>query len=316
MGPCYNAAMSILFYSALGAMDTWRSALRKALPQHAIWVSGETFDPAAVTVLVAGRLPPGAMAAYPNAKMIVSLLAGVDGLVQDKTLPDIPIVRAGAPDGDAMMTEFVMLHVLRHHRDLPALLQAQREARWSTDRPIPAAQRRVGFLGLGNLGRPAAERIRGLGFPVAGWSRSRHEIPGITCFHGADGLTALLQRSDILVNLLALTPETQDILNARTLAALPGGAAVINAGRGHHVVDEDLLAALDSGHLKAATLDVFRTEPLPPDHPYWRHPKVTVIPHASRAIFPESLIPQVAENVRRLEAGQPLLQQVDRTRGY
>lgn len=308
--------MSILFYSALGAMETWRSALRAALPGHRIWVTGEAFDPKEVKVVVAGRLPPGAMAAYPQAQMIVSLLAGVDSLVQDRTLPDIPIVRAGAPEGDAMMTEFVMLHVLRHHRDLPALAQAQREARWSTDRPIAAAQRRVGFLGLGNLGRPAAERIRDLGFPVAGWSRSQHAIPGITCFHGADGFTALLQRSDILVNLLALTPETTDILNARAFAALPKGAAVINAGRGHHLVDDDLIAALDSGHLKAATLDVFRVEPLPPDHPFWRHPKVTVIPHASRSIFPETLIPQVAENVRRLEAGQPLLQQVDRARGY
>ncbi len=308
--------MSILFFSALGAMETWRGALRAELPRHTIWIPGESFDPAAVEVVVAGRIQPGALAGFPRLKMIVSLLAGVDALLQDKTLPDVPLVRASAPDGDTMMTEFVMLHVLRHHRDLPALLEAQRESRWSTERPIPTARRRVGFLGLGNLGRPAALKVRELGFPVAGWSRSKHDIPGITTFHGRDGLAALLQSSDIVVNLLALTPETENILDARAFALLPKGAAVINAGRGQHLDEEALVAALDSGHLRAATLDVFRVEPLPPTSPLWLHPKVTVIPHASRSIFPESLIPQVAANIRRLNAGEPLQQVVDRGRGY
>lgn len=308
--------MSILFYSALGAMEAWRGALRAALPNHIIWVPGDSFDPGAVEVVVAGRIPPGALTAFPNLKMIVSLLAGVDALLQDKTLPAVPLVRAGAPDGDAMMTEFVLLHVLRHHRDLPALAAAQRESRWSIDRPIPTSQRRVGFLGLGNLGRPAAEKIRDLGFPVAGWSRSPRDIPGVTTFHGRDGLPALLRRSDIIVNLLALTPETENILNGAAFAALPKGAAVINAGRGQHLDEDALVAALDSGHLRAATLDVFRVEPLPAGSPLWRHPKVTVIPHASRSIFPDSLIPQVAENVRRLAAQEPLRQVVDRSRGY
>lgn len=308
--------MSILFYSALGAMEAWRGALRAALPNHTIWIPGESFDPARVEVVIAGRVPAGALTVFPNLKMIVSLLAGVDGLLQDKTLPNVPLVRAGGPNGDAMMTEFVMLHVLRHHRDLPALAEAQRESRWSTDRPIPTAQRRVGFLGLGNLGRPAAEAIRDLGFPVAGWSRSKHDIPGVITFHGKEGLKELLRRSDIIVNLLALTPETENILNATAFATLPRGAAVINAGRGQHLDEEALVAALDSGHLRAATLDVFRIEPLPASSPLWQHPRVTIIPHASRAIFPESLIPQVAENVRRLDAREPLLQVVDRSRGY
>ena len=161
-----------------------------------------------------------------------------------------------------------------------------------------------------------AEKIRDLGFPVAGWSRSPRDIPGVTTFHGRDGLPALLRRSDIIVNLLALTPETENILNVAAFATLPKGAAVINAGRGQHLDEEALVAALDSGHLRAATLDVFRIEPLPASSPLWRHPKVTIIPHASRAIFPESLIPQVAENVRRLDAKEPLLQAVDRNRGY
>lgn len=308
--------MSILCSSAASTAETWRAPLRAALPNATIWIPGEAFDPAAVEVAVAGITPPGALAGFANLKLIVSLAAGVDRLLQDKTLPDVPLVRAAAPDGDAMMTEFVMLHVLRHHRDLPALAEAQHEARWVTDRPIPAAQRRVGFLGLGNLGRPAAEKIRDLGFPVAGWSRSPHDIRGVTTFHGRDGLPALLQRSDILVNLLALTPETETILSAAAFALLPKGAAVINAGRGQHLDEEALVSALDRGHLRAATLDVFRIEPLPPTNPLWRHPKVTIIPHASRAIIPATLVPHIAENIRRLYANEPLLHLVERARGY
>jgi glyoxylate/hydroxypyruvate reductase A len=294
----------------------WLAPLRAALPGRVVWALGEAFDPAKVEVVVVTLPQPGALAAFANLKLIVSLTAGVDRLVQDKTLPAVPIVRASAPAGDAMMTEFVILHVLRHHRDLPALAEAQREARWSRDRPIPTSRRRVGFLGLGNLGRPAAERIRDLGFQVAGWSRSRREVPGIVTFHGRDGLRPLLARSDIIVNLLALTPETENILDAAAFAALPKGACVINAGRGQHLDEAALVAALDSGHLKAATLDVFRVEPLPATSPLWRHPKVTIIPHASRELFPENLVPQVAENVRRLYANQPLVQVVDRARGY
>jgi len=302
--------------SAFASSETWRGPLRAAFPECPIWMKGDPFDPAAVEVVVTGPIAPGALQGFPKLRLIVCLTAGVDSLLQDKSLPDVPITRASAPGGDAMITEYVLLHVLRHHRDLPALAEAQREARWVRERPIPAARRRVGILGLGNLGRPVAEKLRDLGFAVAGWSRTKRDVPGVVTFHGAAGLKALLARSDILVNLLALTPETADILNAETFAMLPKGAAVINVGRGQHLDEEALIAALDRGHLRAATLDVFRIEPLPAASPLWRHPKITITPHAAREIFPEVLIPQVIDNIRRLYANLPLQQLVDRTRGY
>lgn len=308
--------MALLLYSTPGPAEPWLAALRRALPEVEIRTPDAAGDPREVAFLVAARIEPGALARYPALRLVVSLLAGVERLLADHDLPDVPIARAGPPDGDAMVTEFAILHVLRHHRDMPALALAQREAEWLDLRPIPARERRVGFLGLGNIGQPAAERVRDLGFDVAGWSRTPKSIGGIESFHGPDGLAPFLERTEIVVNLLALTPETEDLLCARTFALLPKGASLVNLGRGQHVLDADLIAALDSGHLAAATLDVFREEPLPPDHPFWRHPKVTVTPHASRTIFPEALVPQVADNVRRVLAGEPTVGLVDRARGY
>lgn len=308
--------MALLLYSTPGPAEPWLAGLRQALPHVEVRTRENEGDPGEIEFVVAAQTPPGALARYPRLRLVISLLAGVERLLADPDLPDAPVARAGAPDGDAMITEFVILHVLRHHRDMPAFAIAQRNAEWLGRRPRPARERRVGFMGLGNIGRPAAERVRDLGFDVAGWSRTPKSIAGVASFHAADGLTPFLARTDILVNLLALTRETENILSARTLELLPEGASVINLGRGQHVVDADLIAALDSDRLAAATLDVFREEPLPPEHPFWRHPKITVTPHASRTILPDTLVPQVAENVRRVLAGEPPVQLVDRTRGY
>lgn len=307
--------MLIVLFAPPGPIDAWLAALRTALPGDTIVGSDAGFDPAEVAVAVGGRLPSESLHAFPNLRLIVSLLAGVDQLLASE-LPDVPIVRAGNPAGDAMMSEMALLHTLRHHREMPRLAEAQRSAVWDNRRPLRASDRCVGVLGLGAIGADAAATLARHGFQVMGWSRTPKSIPGVDCRHGADGFAAVLGASSIVANLLALTPATEDILDAAAFAAMPAGAAVINLGRGQHVVDGDLLAALDSGHLAAATLDVFRTEPLPPDHPFWRHPQVTVTPHVSRALHPEDFAPQVAAQVQRLKNGAPPLRAVDRARGY
>jgi glyoxylate/hydroxypyruvate reductase A len=195
-------------------------------------------------------------------------------------------------------------------------LRQQRERQWRAQPQPNAEARRVGVLGLGALGSDAALRLKVMGFDVACWSRSERRLPGIACFHGAHGLTTLVARSEILVCLLPLTPETEGILDARLFAGLPKGAAVINCARGAHLVEEDLLAALDSGQVSAAVLDVFREEPLPPGHPFWSHPRVIVTPHVAAATHPPTAAPIVADNLRRRREGRPLLNEADRTRRY
>jgi glyoxylate/hydroxypyruvate reductase A len=237
-------------------------------------------------------------------------------LIGDPDLPDVPIVRAADPDGDVMINEFALLHVLRHHRDLPTFALAQQNCEWLRIVPKHAHERPVGVMGLGAIGLSVAQTLSRHGFDVAGWVRSPRQLNGITIFHGSEQLPAFLKRSEIVVNLLPLTDETKEILSASAFAHMPEGAAVINLGRGPHVAEADLMAALDSGHLAAATLDVFPTEPLPKDSPLWRHPKITVTPHVSRRIYPSNLAPRVCDAIRRLGAKQPLMHEVDRKRGY
>jgi glyoxylate/hydroxypyruvate reductase A len=215
-----------------------------------------------------------------------------------------------------MMTETTLLHVLRHHRQLPELLLAQQQAEWATPKRLRTRDRKVGVMGLGPIGLAAAKTLRAQGFQVAAWVRRPRQVEGIEIFHGADQLGAFLARSEILVNLLPLTPETEDILDKKAFAQMPKGASVINLGRGQHVVDADLIAALDSGQLVAATLDVFRQEPLPKEDPLWRHPRVTVIPHASRGQFPSIIAPLICNHLRRLQRGEPLTDRVDLAAGY
>ena len=252
-----------------------------------------------------------------NLKLIVALQAGVDSLLKDPELPSgIPIVRACQPGGDRMIAEFVLMQVLMHHRNMANFIDDQRGHIWNKlDVPL-ASEGRVGFMGVGIIGRPCAEIVRDVGFKVAAWTRGPKKLAGIENFHGAANLEPFLARSDILVNILPLTADTENILNAQLFTALPKGARIINIGRGQHVADDDLMAALDSGHLAGATLDVFRTEPLPPEHPFWAHRKIIITPHTSRKSRPENVAPQVAYSIRRLRAGQPLSQIVDRTAGY
>lgn len=252
---------------------------------------------------------------YTGLKAALSLWAGVERIVGNPTLL-APLARMVDPGLTAGMVEYVTGHVLRYHLGLDAILAGQ-DGVWRGGAVPPlAAERTVGLLGLGALGRACAEALAGLGFRVVGWSRRPAEVPGLECESGEDGLARVLAEVEILVTLLPETPATVGLLDGARLAALPLGARLINPGRGSLIDEAALIGALDAGHLAHATLDVFEIEPLPPEHPYWSHPKVTVTPHVAAATRPETAAPVIAENIRRGEAGEPLLHVVDRAEGY
>jgi glyoxylate/hydroxypyruvate reductase len=307
--------MALMFLSADDPAEAWRKALLAEIPELDFRIWPEVGDPAAIDLALVWQPPPGELARYPNLRAILSLGAGIDGLLAQQGLPDVPIARMVDPSFTRTMTEYVVLATLRHHRQFDHFEREQRAARWSYAFPPQAADRRVGVMGLGVLGSAAAASLAAHGFPVAGWSREAKEL-GIESFAGRAGLPAFLARTDILVCLLPLTRDTAGILNAATFAGLPRGAYLINVARGAHLVEADLIAALDSGELAGATLDVFREEPLPAANPLWRHPKVLITPHIASYASPLTAAEGVAANIRRARAGQPLLHQVDRARGY
>lgn len=310
--------MALLFTPVpTGPAKEWLDRFHAELPDLEVRVWPEIGDPASIEIAAVTQLPKGTLASFPNLRLIVSLLAGQEGLLSDPLLPpDVPIVRSSNAVGDPMMTETAMLHVLRHHRHLPDYLLSQQRREWKPQPRLRAEERAVGVMGLGGIGLAAAQALASHGFRVAGWVRRPRRVEGIEVFAGNDALAPFLGRSEIVVNLLALTRETENILCRRTFALMPRGAALINLARGQHVVDEDLIEALDQGRLSAATLDVFRREPLPPDSPLWAHPRITIMPHVARRIDAASVVPRVCENIRRLWQGQEPLYLVDRAAGY
>lgn len=278
-------------------------------------------DPAEVHYAAVWKPHPGELAAFPNLRVIFNLGAGVDALMADASLPDVPLVRVAVADLTARMTEYVVLHVLMHHRQELYLRQSQREKRWAPKSQWAAGAVTVGLMGLGTLGADAAGLLRQIGFGVVGWSRSPKQIEGVECFHSEAQFEAFLRRTDILVCLLPLTPETQQILNRDLFAKLnrnsPLGAPVlINAGRGGLQNEADILACLDDGTLGAASLDVYVTEPLPAESPFWSHPKVVLTPHNAADTDPDEISKYVAQQIERFEAGGTLENLVDRKRGY
>ena len=279
------------------------------------------FDPADVHYAAVWKPAPGELAAFPNLRVIFNLGAGVDALMADSSLPKVPLVRVAVGDLTQRMTEYVTLHVLMHHRQELYLRASQREKRWQPKFQWPASAISVGIMGLGTLGSDAAEVLSRIGFRVAGWSRSARQIEGIECFHGQGQLEAFLQRTDILVCLLPLTPDTRHILDRRLFAKLnrkgPIGAPVlINAGRGGLQHEADVLQCLDDGTLGAASLDVFAIEPLPADSPFWTHPKVVLTPHNAADTDPDEISKYVARQLDHFEAGGALENVVDPARGY
>ena len=274
-------------------------------------------DKAAIEVALAWKPDAGLLASLPNLKLIVSLGMGVDHLLSDDKLPaGVPITRIMDEGLVGQMSEYALYWALRHHRDIDKYAASQRAKRWKVEDFVDTIHRRIGILGLGTIGQDTAKKFAALGFPTAGWSRTAKNLPGIETFHGRDGLGRLLAQSDILVNVLPLTRDTRGLLDAKLFAALPKGAYFINMARGGHVVDEALLAALDSDHLSGAVLDVFNQEPLPAEHPYWTHPKVHVTPHIAGATNPRTASPGVIENIKRLRSGGELLHRIDPKTGY
>jgi glyoxylate/hydroxypyruvate reductase A len=300
----------------------WRQRFTAVCPDRQVaLLPADRIDPEAVRYAAVWKPVPGTLKAFPNLAAIFNLGAGVDALMADASLPDVPIVRVADADLTGRMTEYVVMHVLIHHRHQRYVDACQRDRLWEPPAQRAATALRVGVMGLGVLGRDAAEVLRRIGFDVAGWSRSRKDIAGMATFAGEAELAPFLARTDILVCLLPLTPATKGILNRRTFSLLAcdgalGGPVVINAGRGGLQVEADLLAALDDGTLAAATLDVFATEPLPAESPFWSHPKVTVSPHNAADTDPDAISVYVAEQIARHERGEALQNLVDRRLGY
>ncbi len=309
--------MALVFHSEVDRADLWRAALARAMPDLEFRDWEEPGDPADVEFALVWKPPRGGLLRFANLKVIFSLGAGVDHLFCDTGLPGgVPVVRMIEPELTRGMTEYVTLHTLRHHRRQREHEARQRAGEWNIIVVPTAPSRRVGIMGLGVMGAAAAAALVALEFDVAGWSRTQKTLPGVESFHGEAGLGRFLARTEILVCLLPLTPETEDILNAGLFAGLPHGASVINVARGSHLIEEDLLAALESGQIAEATLDVFRTEPLPPDHPFWTHPRVTVTPHNASITDPDSGARRIAEIIGQFRRGEPLPNVVDPAAGY
>lgn len=315
--------VTVLYMAPGDKPDPWRDAFLAQMPDadFRVWsddpAKDETGDPADIQYAIVWKPKPGVLKGLPNLKAIFSMGAGVDHLWNDPELPGgVPLVRLVDRCLTQGMSEYVLYWTIHHHRKMGVYAGWTAEHKWKRLRQADAEQRRVGILGLGELGSDAAKKLVPLHYQVAGWARTNKDIPGVECFHGPDQLIPFLNRTDILVCLLPLTPDTQGIINKDTLAALPKGACLINCARGGHVVDDDLIAAIASGHIEAATLDVFHTEPLPEDHPFWSHPKVNVTPHMASLTVPHSSTEWYVKNIRRMEAGEPPLNTVDRGTRY
>lgn len=306
-----------VFFSAPAVWEEYRDLLPRLLAEAGIAarVVTEASDPAAVDYIIyAPSAPLQDFTPFTGCKAVLSLWAGVERIVGNTTLtqPLCRMVDNGLTEG---MVEWVVGHSLRHHLGMDRHIVNPGHV-WDPTCPPLARERKVAMLGMGALGTACAQALAALNFGVAGWSRTEKITEGIQGFHGDAGLEAALRGADIVVTLLPKTPETENILNAERLSWLKPGAFILNPGRGPLIDDAALLAALDSGQIGHATLDVFRVEPLPQDHPFWTHPRVTVTPHIAADTRATGAANVLVENIRRSEAGEPLLHLVDRIRGY
>lgn len=308
--------LNILFAARPERWETYEAPLRNALKKAGIDASlGMDMPPAEVDYIVyAPNSDLQDFKPYTRAKAVLNLWAGVEAITGNKTLT-LPLARMVDPGLTRGMVEWVSGHVMRYHLGMDVDIQ-RKDAIWEPRLPPLAPERHVTVLGLGALGTAVTQQLLGLGFQVSGWSRSPKDVAGVTCHHGPDGLRTVLSEAEIVVLLLPDTPATENTLNAETLALLPKGAFIINPGRGPLIDDDALLAALDSGQIAHATLDVFRVEPLPAEHPYWAHPHVTVTPHIAAETRASTASEVIVENIKRGEAGKQFINLVDRDLGY
>jgi len=292
----------------------WLQGVQAALPQARVSVWSPGAPQADMAIVWAP--PQQFIDEQPGLQALFNTGAGVDALLQLRLPPHLKVIRLDDAGMSVQMAEYVCHAVIRHFRDFAAYDEDAQTGRWSFRKPRSRADFAVGVMGLGVLGERVAQALRVFEFPVNGYSRSPKQIEGVRGFAGREQLGAFLQASRVLVNLMPLTPETENLLNRNTLSQLQPGGYVINVARGRHLVDEDLIALIDSGHLAGATLDVFRAEPLPPEHPFWRHPKITITPHSSARTLREQSIAQIVGKMQALQRGESVRGVVDPVRGY
>jgi len=300
----------------IGSAQAWREAFAAQLPDVKIRIWPDVGETAQIHYLAFMHPDFDALPAFPNLKAMFSRSAGVESFIGHPKLPKVPLGKVEPPGGDPMMTEYVVMHVLRLHRDMPGYQAAQAKRQWRRVPIVRPEERCIGFLGYGMMARAPALVLKSLGFKVSAWVRTPRTGADIPIFHGRDQLQPFLNGSDIAVCLLPLTRETEGIFCARTFAMMPRGAMLVNVGRGKHIVEKDLIGALDSGQLAYAALDALWPEPLPPESPLWLHPRVTVMPHVARRPTVAQLVTEIAANIRSLEAGGSLLQEIDVALGY
>lgn len=305
--------MTFLYLADPSRGPRWRSMFAAHAPDIPFRLAVEDHDPAQVRYLMTWDSPQDLLERYPNVDIVFSAGAGAEQFTADRVPLRVPVVRMVEPGLAAGMAEYVAFGVLALHRHMLDHVADQREGAWRPRLLVPASRRRVGIMGLGALGLASIGTLKNFGFALSGWNRSPRSIEGVTTYAGQDELDAFLGSCDILICLLPLNEATQGILNGRLFEALPRGAGLVNVGRGGHLVEEDLLAALDSGQIGGAVLDVFAEEPPPQDHPFWRHPRVLMTPHIASMTQPETAAPVVIANIRRHRAGEPMINVVDRS---
>lgn len=308
--------MALLYKADPQRGERWRQLFAEHAPDIEFRQWPDIGDPTDIDYLAAWQAPEDLATLLPNLKALLAISAGVDQLNLHTLPQDLPVARMLDPSITQGMCEYATWAVLSLHRDMLRYRNQQQAAHWQAQALVPAGERRVGIMGLGQQGQAIARQLQRLGFAVSGWARREHRVDEVSCYAGAEQLAAFLGQCDILICLLPLTEQTQGILDRRLFTHLPRGASLINMGRGGHLVEADLLAALDSGHLSAAILDVMDPEPPSPEHPFWHHPKVALTPHIAAMTHPDSAFTVLLDNIRRHQQGEPLTGQIDRNSGY